>query len=566
MCGGEFVTRGRAFVLVLVCSWSAAASQSPAASPRLVPLAERLRTRIKLSEAPELLIGDEVICASAMLPGFYEDRKYRPAWSDRGRLTRQAGELLKTIRNAELEGLMPGDYHLGRIESTMMQIHESRQKKMAPSPETFVDLDLLLTDAFLVLGSHMLAGRVNPEAIDSEWHSTRREADLVELLQRAIRTNRVGESLAGLLPTHPGYARMRKALKFYRSIAESGGWPVLPDDTELVVGDRSERVVTLRRRLTRTLDLEPGDAEDDSLFDGELDQALRRFQRRHGLRANGLVDAATLRTLNVSAEERVRQIELNMERWRWLPQDLGRQYIILNIASYELDVVEDTRRVITFRAVVGKPYRSTPIFSSRITSIVFNPSWSIPQKIAAEDILPLIKRDPDYLIRNKIRVFGGAGPGGEVDPATVDWSRVTASSFGYFLRQDPGLRNALGKMLFRLPNKYGVYIHDTPSQGLFRRAERTFSAGCIRLEYPVELAVYLLREDEGWKKKEILKAIRTGREQTVRLPAPMPVHILYWTAWVDEDGIVQFRKDIYDRDETLYRALKEPLPGVVGCE
>ncbi len=473
---------------------------------------------------------------------------------------------MKAIRNAELEGLLPSDYHLERIESTMMSIHESRQRRRAPSQETLVDLDLLLTDAYLDLGSHLLAGRVNPEAIDSAWHATRREADLAELLERAIQINRIGSSLAGLLPTHPGYARMRKALQLYRAIAEDGGWPILPDDTELALGDRNERVAMLRRRLIVTLDLEHGDTGDDSLFDEEVDQAVRMFQKRHGLRMTGAVDAATLAALNVRVEERIRQIELNMERWRWLPQDLGREHVILNIASYELDVIEEKRRVITFRAVVGKPYRSTPIFSSRITSIVFNPSWSIPRKIAVEDILPLIKSDPNYLTRNKIRVFAGVGPGGEVDPAAIDWSHVTDTSFFYSLRQDPGPRNALGKMLFRLPNKYGVYIHDTPSRGLFRRAERTFSAGCIRLEYPFELAVYLLREEDGWEKKEILRAIRTGREQTIRLPAPMPVHILYWTAWADEDGTIQFRKDIYERDEVLYRALRAPLPVAVHGE
>ncbi len=556
--------RDAASLVVLACVSVAIAWQS-LASTKPVALAERLRSRIESSATPRLTVGREVVYASVMLPRFYEDRRYRPAWSDKERLARQAGDLLKAIRSVELEGLLPSDYHLERIESTMMSIHESRQRGVSPDPDILVDLDLLLTDAFLVLGSHLLAGRVNPETIDSEWHAMRRQTDLAELLRRAVDTDQIEESLANLLPRQQGYARMRRALKLYRSIAENGGWPTLPEDTELLMKDRNERVVMLRRRLIMTRDLEPGDTEDDRLFDQEVDQALRRFQKRHGVRVTGIVDSGTLAALNVSVEERIRQIELNMERWRWLPQDLGHEHVILNIANYELDVVEGEKTVITLRAVVGKPYRRTPIFSDRITHIVFNPFWSVPHNIATQDILPLVEEDPAYLTERKIRVFKGWSSGAsEIDPATVDWSRVTASNFGYFLRQDPGPQNALGKMVFRFPNKYNVYIHDTPTRELFGHTERSLSAGCIRLENPIELATYLLKEDPKWNRKQIEKAIRTGKEQTVRLSSPVPVHLLYWTAWADEDGTIQFRKDIYNRDETLYGALKEPPPIAEG--
>jgi len=283
---------------------------------------------------------------------------------------------------------------------------------------------------------------------------------------------------------------------------------------------------------------------------------------RHGLDVDGVVGSATLDALNVPVEKRVRQLIVNMERWRWLPQDLGKRYILVNIADFELDVVENSQPLMTMRVIVGRDYRRTPVFSDNMTYLVLSPYWHVPTAIAVQDILPKIQQEPGYLAKQNIRVFRGWGAETrEIDPRTVNWSHVTAANFSYRLRQEPGPMNALGRVKFMFPNKFNVYLHDTPAQELFAKPERTFSSGCIRIEKPIELAEYLLQSDAKWTREKILAVADKRIEQTVRLPEPMPIHLLYWTAWADEDRTVQFRADVYARDGKLYEALIERPSG-----
>jgi murein L,D-transpeptidase YcbB/YkuD len=297
------------------------------------------------------------------------------------------------------------------------------------------------------------------------------------------------------------------------------------------------------------------------VFDEDLDTGVRHFQRRHGLDVDGVVGPATLSALNASADERVRRIEVNMERWRWLPQDLGRRYVIVNIANFELDVVEAEQEVMTMRVIVGRDYRRTPVFSGKMTYIVLSPYWHVPPSLAVKDILPQVRSDPGYLSRKGFKVFQGWGADTkEIDPGSVDWSKVTGTNFNYRFRQDPGPVNALGRVKFMLPNKFDVYLHDTPSPDLFEKSARAFSSGCIRIEKPIELVEYVLRGDPKWNRDAVLAAIDRRVEQTVQLREPIPVHLLYWTAWVDAAGTVHFRDDIYSRDKLLAEALAEKPP------
>jgi murein L,D-transpeptidase YcbB/YkuD len=264
--------------------------------------------------------------------------------------------------------------------------------------------------------------------------------------------------------------------------------------------------------------------------------------------------------LNVPAAARVRRIEINMERWRWLPRELEERYILVNLANFALDVVEYGRSALTMRVVIGKPERRTPFFSADMTYLVLNPHWYVPPTIAIQDKLPLIRRDSNYLARQHFKLFRSGDNGvTRVDPLSVDWSAVSARNFPYRLRQNPGSRNALGRVKFMFPNPYHVYLHDTPSRELFAKTERAFSSGCIRLEKPIELAEYLLRDDPNWSRQRILTTIERGAEQVVPLPTTIPVHLLYWTAWVDEQGLVNFRQDIYERDKVLEKALPQPF-------
>jgi murein L,D-transpeptidase YcbB/YkuD len=527
---------------------------------------EKLLNRInKASDPLRITVRGDLIRSPIALSRFYERGDYRSAWCDGNGPLPRVNELVTLIQNANLEGLNPTDYHLTVIRKILAKTFRKQTRKKPLNVAELTDLEFLLTDGFLLFASHLLSGRINPEFIDPEWDANRREADLASILQTAVDWNRIGESFEIILPPHSGYHGMRRALALYRKIAARNGWSLVPSGPKMLKDMRDKRVQAVRSRLVAEGYLDPGSSVDEELFDSSLGEAVRRFQERHGLDVDGVVGAATLTELNVPIKDRIRQIKLNMERWRWLPQDLGVRYILVNIASFQLEVIERGRKVINMRVVVGRDYRHTPVFSGKMTHLVLNPYWYVPQKIAVEDKLPLIRKDPGYLASHRMKVLNGWGPDAEeIDPGNIEWFKVNAKNFSYVLRQEPGPANELGQVKFIFPNRYNVYLHASPSSKvLFWKSVRTFSSGCIRIHKPIELAKYLLRGNPNWTREQILAAIEKGVEQRVDLSEPIPVHLLYWTAWVDENGSIQFRKDIYGRDKLLDEALKAAvhMPG-----
>ncbi|HET8713991.1 MAG TPA: L,D-transpeptidase family protein [Gemmatimonadales bacterium] len=504
---------------------------APARSPDDV-LAEQIRLR---EEASGIRLARR-----ATLLGFYARRAFRPAWNHEHGPNRLADDLVAALNRADLEGLNPADYHVDAIGSLLAYVRLAAANGRTPEPARLADLDLLLTDAFLLYGSHLLGGRVDPESLYPLWNATPRRADLGTLLEDALQTRRIARALQRLAPTHEGYQRLRAALARERAFAESGAWPVLP---------KNPSVALLRERLYAEGDLEKKEGAE---FDDDLRYALRRFQARHGLESTGALDPETLAELNVTAEERVRQIALNLERWRWLPQDLGRRRVEVNIAAYELQLIEDDEVAMRMRVVVGREYRRTPVFSDTIRYIVLNPNWYVPKTIALDELIPKIRGDSTYLERFGMHLTDSESRA--VDPREVDWNAVTVDNFPFRLRQEPGRLNALGRMKFMFPNRYDVYLHDTPSRHLFAEAQRDFSHGCIRLEKPLDLAVHLMKKSK-WDQEAIESALDEGTERTLYLPRPTPIHLLYFTAWADADGTIHFREDINGADQPLSRAL-----------
>ena len=548
------------YQVLLVGAVLAACGSPPRSESGLV--AEQIRTRIEAAGVVAALrAGDEPVYASLVLPKFYERRLYRPAWSDARGPTPLAADLIGALRRADLEGLRSEDYHLASIEAVLAAVRADDKTGPTLAPDRWAELDLLLTDAFLVYGAHLLAGRVDPETLRPEWVSNRRVADIAAVLEAALASGSIAATLEALVPPQNGYRQLREALARYRAVVTRGGWPAITDLGTLRRGVRGPAVAALRERLRLEDGL--GLTQDADSFDAALELALQAFQRRHGLVPDGVMSTATRAELNVPVEERVAQLELNLERWRWLPQDLGRRHIIVNIAAFELQVVDNEAVVLSMRVVVGRLYNRTPVLSDTMRYIVLNPYWHVPRTIAAEELLPKVRRDFSYLARYKVRVFptSGGGPDArEIDPSTVDWSAVTPDGFPFWLRQDPGPRNALGRVKFMFLNKFNIYLHDTPAGRLFDETQRDFSHGCIRIEQPIALAAYLLRQDPLWNREAIVSTLDSAVDLTVPLPEPMPIHLLYWTAWADGDGTIQFRRDIHGRDIPLWTALHAPPP------
>ncbi|WP_246561166.1 L,D-transpeptidase family protein [Geobacter grbiciae] len=518
--------------------------------------AQFLRQRIESADTPPKIVAEgEILLASEAVTGFYQGRAFQPAWIGADGPSHLADSLLEALHGAEAEGLKPHDYHLARIETLLAAARQKPQR-----PEALADLDLLLTDAYLLYASHLLAGHVNPETLQTEWHISRTEADPAAILRKALESGDIKASLTSLLPADPAYGRLKEALAHYREIRAQGGWPPVPDGPMLRTGDTGPRVAALRARLVATADLDADFAQGEE-FDEEVEEAVFHFQLRHGLDPDGAVGPQTLVALNVPVEEREKQIVVNLERRRWLPAELGSRYILVNVADFRLEVVDGGKVVLEMKAIVGRPYRQTPSFTATMTHLVFSPYWNIPHSIAVKDLLPKIQKDRRFLAKEKIRVFRGWGANArQIDPWSINWRRLSEDNFPYRLRQDPGPRNSLGRVKFMLPNRFDVYIHDTPSRELFEMAVRGFSSGCIRIDKPVELAEYLLADDPSWPQEKILELMEQQREKRVRLARPITVYFLYWTAWVDRDGVIQFRDDLYSRDALVSAALDTPPP------
>ena len=501
----------------------------------------------------------DLICNLELLFDFYLHRNIQPVWVTKDGLNHKANVFIKTIVDADHEGLDSSTYHRDDI-LTLLENVELNSVFDAFEPAKYAKLELLLTDAFFSYGFHLSQGMVEPNPAAFDWHIKKPKTNLLKILQTALHNEKLEELVDILQPHHSGYLKLKSALLKYKNIKNSGGWHKVPVGPKLRKGDTGKRIAALRSRLIISEDLADSKNDNQEYFDESLEDSVKKFQARNGLKIDGVVGASTLSVLNISVQDRIEQIKLNMERWRWLPQDLGARYVMVNTANFELDIIENGQSVTSSRAIVGKKKRPTPALSRKITYMELNPYWNIPHNIALNDILPCIKKDPNYLTDKSIRIFENWEDGArEIDPESVDWDTVTKENFVYKLRQDPANSNALGRIKFIFPNEFSIYLHDTPARELFNKTKRTFSSGCIRIEKPMELAAFLLTDNANWTNEKLTAALNSKKTRTILLSDPMNIHILYWTAWVDKDGTVNFRDDIYGRDRQLNIALNENI-------
>lgn len=429
-----------------------------------------------------------ILLSPEYLSKYYTKNNYAPVWIGKTGSLSIADSMIAKMKEAMFDGLASSDYHLSDIETLKNTLLlNAAMDKDSIALNKWADLEILLSDAFFTYAKHQYAGRIHSEKFNVEWENHIATIDLLDSLKKASEKNSIRETIDNFSCIYPQYKKLKTLLKSY-------------------------------------LERNKNPAAIDSTFN----------------------------ELNIPFEARIEQIMVNMERWKWLPHPIETSYILVNTAGYNLEVIENNESVMDMKIVVGMIKHSTPVFDADMTYLILNPWWEIPMSIAKKEMLAQIKKDTSYFTKNNIKIYKSWKKGARNVPAdSINWNTIDTNNFNFRLRQIPGSGNALGQIKFMFPNKYAIYMHDTPNKELFSRSKRTFSHGCIRIEKPIKLAGYLLQKDSLWSNDKLLEAIDSKNEQTIRLPKPIKVFICYSTIWIDKAATPDFKKDIYAIDKEL---------------
>ena len=497
---------------------------------------------------------------------FYRERQFRLGWFRQHKLVPQANTFLSVVAKAKDDGLDPKRYDTKQITDMLTSL-KSVGQDTARRNQLERKLDVALSGSYFAWASDYYRGVANPRDTKNDaWKVKRNKIKLDHALMTILRERESTYPYYDFAPLHPEYDHLKKALALLRARQAAGGWPTLPATTHLKPGDNLPVVDLLRQRLlggevtgqapaTVAATAKPVNnvtTPASTLYDPTLVAAVKNFQRDLGLPPTGLVTGETLRQLNVPMQARIDQVILNMERWRWLPKKFEPDYLIVNIPEYRLRVYEQGKEALTMRVIVGKTLTATPVFSDKMEYVVLAPYWNVPYSIIDKELRTKLEANPHYLDRLDMEVVKGYGRKATViDPSTIDWAGVTQANFKYTLRRRPGPKNDLGDVKFIFPNSNDIYLHDTPHDELFSQTKRSFSHGCVRVEEPIKLATYLLRNNPNWDLTSIQDTIAEHREKYITLKEKLPVYLVYLTAWADANGHAHFRDDIYGHDKAL---------------
>jgi len=498
----------------------------------------------------ETASSKEVEVASAELLGeIYGRLDYAMVWSDPTKIDRW----IESVEASARDGFDVSDFRLAELRKAKRELQTLNE----PTPERRARIEILLSDSVVRLAFSQVFGKVNPYGLDENWNyrRERREVSPEDALVALLNSPSPGAEIDQFIARGPLYNALRDAHERYRAIEADGGWPMVPNGDTIRPGDADPRIAAIAERLAVSRDIESATSAANRL-DEYLEAGVRRFQSRHGLDADGIIGKGTLAAMNVPARDRVVTLQVNLDRVRWLADDIEDEMVVVNIAGFEAYLMRSGELVWRTRVQVGKSYHQTPVFRDEITYIAVNPTWTVPYSIATKEMLPKLKSDPTYLVSREFDVKDRNGI--IVDSTRVDWQSLSRGNFPYTLVQRPGPANALGRVKFIFPNKHAVYLHDTPSKYLFERAGRAFSHGCIRTQNPFDLAELLLAP-QGWDRQRIQETLDSKELTNIVLETPMPVLLTYFTVRVDSNGTVNFFDDVYKRDERVAEALARPF-------
>lgn len=492
------------------------------------------------------LIGSKKIFREVIadVKSVYRDENYRTLWFGKHGFTEQTQKIINLLTGYFNSGVLDSSVLVPEVMSRYNQIVSGDYS----ADEQFIpESDVLFTAQFFLIASKAWKGMDKNQVIKLEWFIPIKQTSLTKYLKQALNDT----VSADKVPVFMQYGRMVEKLKSYQEIMKAGGFTFIPESGDILhTGDTSGTIVFVRKRL-----LEEGFTGIDTtspVFDNELAEIVLNSRAGYGLKDTALINQVYMNKLNIPIESRIRQMLINLERWKWIPEDISEKYIVVNIPDYKLHIFEHGMRIKSMKVIVGKQVNQTVIFSGKISDVVFSPYWIIPQSIILKETLPAIRNNKNYLRANNMEIVNRNGE--IIDATSIDWTKYH-SSFPFTIRQRPGPGNSLGHVKFLFPNIYAIYLHDTPARHLFSQSDRRFSHGCIRIEEPQWLAEYLLADQPEWDSISIEKAMHYGKETAVKTKSNIPVYITYFTSWVDSQGRLHFRDDVYGHDRKLEREL-----------
>jgi murein L,D-transpeptidase YcbB/YkuD len=493
-------------------------------------LVQRKDKSIKIDSA--LLISFD----SKILTDFYKSTEYRTVWQSEKKRRLILDELVKS----DEEGLNPEDYNVKALSNF--------EKKSATLDSLdLAKYDVLLTSSLQKYISHLTNGTLNPRKLYKNWDLKENLIDLNKTVVELLNSDSLIYKIEQLKPNHIVYKRLKKALKLIQTFPAEN-LKNLKIAKKIIPNDTNPSIIDIKKKLIYWRDLQPKDSLTP-VYDEETVLAIKKFQVRHGLATDEIIREATIVSLNFSKQQRIHQIIVNLERWKWYPKEMGKEYVIINIPDYRLSLVKDRDTLRTHRVIVGRAKRKTPILSSKLTQVVFNPTWTVPPTILREDVIPAILKSRSYLTNSNIKVYDSNG--NIISP--YDWQLSQAKSYRYI--QSPGTFNSLGMVKIIFPNRFSVYLHDTNHRDYFDKIDRSLSSGCVRVDNPLELTEYLLNDPVNWNLKKITTILQNERTKFVKIKKDVSFHLLYWTAWSENNKLI-FRDDIYNLDSNLYNKLR----------